>query len=126
MKIRELNWRLIILTSLGVAVGIHGLILLIMLLFFYFDFFSVEKVLAIENYLILFALFSPLIASLVSCGIVTFFSTVKKLLHTIFSTILTFLLTVLILGTVTIYVGSAIYDAFDRRAFPCHYKVCGE
>ena len=126
MKLRDINWRLVILTSVGVAVGINVLILLLILLFFYFEFFSVEKVLAIEIYLFLFALFSPLIASLVSCGIVTFFSPQKKLLHTVFSTILTFLLTLLILGTVTIYVGSAIYDAFDHRAFPCYYKVCGE
>ena len=126
MKIKELNWQRIILTSVGVAIGINALILLLMLLFFYFEIFSVMQVLAIENYFIFFILFSPLIASLVSCGIVSFFTTQKKLLHTIFSTILTFSMTVLILATFILYVGSQLYLNFDRRANPCYYKTCGE
>ena len=126
MKIKELNWQRIILTSVGVAIGINALILLLMLLFFYFEIFSVMQVLAIENYFIFFILFSPLIASLVSCGIVSFFTTQKKLLHTIFSTILTFSMTVLILANFTLYVGSQLYLNFDHRVNPCYYKTCGE
>lgn len=126
MKLRDINWRLVILTSVSVAVGINVLILLLMLLVFYFEIFSARQVIAISRFFIFFPLFSPLIASLVSCGIVTFFSTQKKLLHTIFSTILTFLLTLLILATVTVYVGGEIYASFDRRANLCFYENCSE
>jgi putative effector of murein hydrolase LrgA (UPF0299 family) len=127
MKIGDLNWGLIILTSLGVAVGINVLILLFILLLFHFEIFKAQQVLDIENYFFLFLLFSPLTASLVSYGIVTFFSTQKKLLNTVFSTILTFWLTCAILVTVLVFVGDPIYSNFDRRANPCYYeKVCGE
>jgi hypothetical protein len=115
MKISELNWRLIILTSVGVAASINILILLLMLPLFYFEIFSVTQVLAVENYFLLFSYFSPLIASVVSSSIITFFRPQKKLLHTILSTFLTFALTVAILFTVTFRIGMNIYLNFDQR-----------
>jgi hypothetical protein len=109
-----MNWRLIIFSAAGAAVGINLLIVLTVWFMLYSGLLQYERFAGLEKYLIPFALFSPLIASIVSCAVVTHFSRSKKLLHTILSTLITFTLSTAILAYFTTNFSLMLYDRFDR------------
>ena len=110
-----MNWRLIIFSAVGAAIGINLVILLLVILLFSGGIFDDQPVVRLLEYLIPFALFSPLLASFISCAVVTYFSRSKKLWHTIVSTLLTFSLTTAILFYLTSPIALGYYDNFDRR-----------
>lgn len=117
-----MNWRLIIFSAAGAAVGMNLLIFVLVVLLFYSGIFADKTVAGLEAYLIPFALFSPLLASCVSCAFITHFSRTKKILHVIISTFLTFALTTIILLYLTAPVSLAIYDQFGGLV-PVKYKI---
>ena len=110
-----MKWSLIFVASVGAAFGINLLIMLLVALLFYSGVFQDKTVAGLEEYLIPFALFSPLVASLVSCAFVTYLSRAKKLLHTVISTVITFALSTVLLLFLTTPISFALYDGFDRR-----------
>jgi FtsH-binding integral membrane protein len=112
---KEINWRLIIFSAIGAAVGINVLILLLIAALLYGGFFSDRRVAGVEEFLLLFAVFSPLVASLVSCGFVTYHAKTKKLLHTIFSTIITFALATAVLFYATSPLAVRLYAAIAEK-----------
>jgi hypothetical protein len=126
MSIKDLNWRLIVFSALGAAVGINLLSVLLTLLLFKSRILKVITVNELEFYFAVFALFSPLIASLISSGIVTFFSRQKKLLNIVFSTIITFIAAAWLLAALTKTFILPTYDDFDKQTNPCYYSNCGE
>lgn len=112
---KDFNWRLVVLSAIGAAVGINLLIFLLGVLLFSGGIFQDKTVIALLEYLIPFALFSPLVASLISCAVVTRFSRTKKILHVILSTLITFALTTGILFYITSPFALAHYTDFERR-----------
>lgn len=118
MSIKDFNWRLIIFSAAGAAVGINLLIILTVWLMLSTGLLENARFAGLEKYLIPFALFSPLLASFVSCAFVTHFSRSKKLLHTILSTFVTFLLTTVILLYFTTGLAMMLYDRYDRPTNP--------
>lgn len=110
-----MNWRLIIFSAGVAAVGFNVLILLLVVGLFLSGIFHDQTIIRLQEYLIPFALFSPLLASFVSCAVVTHFSRSKKIPHVILSTFVTFALTTLILFSLTAPFAIAISDNFDRR-----------
>lgn len=110
-----MNWRLIFFSAACAAVGNNLLIALLVALLFFSGIFPDRWVAGLEEYIIPFALFSPLLASFISCALVTFYSRANKLLHTVISTFVTFALTSVILLFLTAPISIALYDNFDRR-----------
>ncbi len=113
-----MNWRLIIFSALGAAVGINLLIILTVWLMLSTGFLENESFAGLEKYLIPFALFSPLLASFGSTAFVTHFSRSKKILHVILSTFATFALATAILLYFTTGFSMMLYDRYDRRTNP--------
>ncbi|MBS1796215.1 MAG: hypothetical protein JSS81_20345 [Acidobacteria bacterium] len=108
MFFRDLNWKLILTASAAVSVGVNLLLILTMLFLFRSGALADETALAAAGPFRLVALFSPLWASFASWLVVSYFAGRKKVVHTVFSTLLTFLLTLLILATATLYAAGLI------------------
>ena len=126
MKVKKINWRFIIKTTLSISVLMNLLILFIMLIMFTGIVISDDRAFQMKGYVAVFIYFSPLLAALISGIIVGYYSAKHKLRQSAICTILTALISILILVPVTYYGARMIVEPYYMRIYHCEYHECGE